>query len=124
MLLTAGLGHCIRLWNTRDGSCIKSFMHHSLPVVAAIAWMPDSKRFISGGQDRHIYMMGIDGQQIRTWPCPRVSDLIVSPDGKHMVVSCEECVLKIYNLESSSTEPESMYVASRQRAGEERDQYR
>jgi WD repeat-containing protein 26 len=72
--------------------------------------MPDSKRFVSGGQDRNLYMMDIEGKQIRSWPCPRITDLAISGDGKRMVVSCDETTIKIYDLESESSDPEAMYV--------------
>jgi WD40 repeat protein len=100
-LLSCGNDNLVKLWDVQTGSCIRTFSRHT-EFVAAVAWLPDGKHFISGGIDKNIYMMDIDGNEIYSWTCARVNDLAVSNDGKFMVVICHEKKLRIYDLEEKT----------------------
>ncbi|KAI0934659.1 hypothetical protein AcV5_006428 [Taiwanofungus camphoratus] len=85
ILLTAA-EHCIKLWDTRTGTCIHSLDAHS-DVVTALVWLPDGSGFISGGLDRKIILWDADGKQCDTWgQTPiRVTDLVITPDSTRLV---------------------------------------
>jgi len=103
MLLSCGNDNLVKLWDVQSGACIKTFSKHAEPVTA-VAWLPDGKSFITGSIDKQIYMMDLEGNEIRSWTCARVNDLAVTHDGKRMVVICQEKKLRIYDLESNKAE--------------------
>jgi len=99
MLLSCGNDNLVKLWDVHNGVCIRTFSRHTESVTAC-AWLPDGRHFISGGIDKNIYMLDIEGNEVRTWSCARVNDLAVTPDGKYLIVICQEKKLRIYDLEN------------------------
>ncbi|CAG8477491.1 6286_t:CDS:2 [Acaulospora colombiana] len=54
-ILTCGQDNEIRLWSVESGECLKVMKKHTEPVTTC-AWLPDGKSFISGSQDKNIYL--------------------------------------------------------------------
>ena len=100
MILTCGK-EIVKLWDVESGECKYTFQKLNCNF-AACAWFPDGKRFISGGDDKCIYMWDIEGKELDSWKgarVPRVHDLAVSSDGNHMI-SVAGKAIRIYNLET------------------------
>jgi len=101
MILSCGNDNMVKLWDTETGVCTRTFSKHT-DSVTACAWFPDGKHFVSGGIDKNIFMMDIDGNEVKTWTCARINDLAISHDGKYMIVICQEKKIRIYNLEDKT----------------------
>ena len=66
------------------------------PVVSAVTcccWMPDSRRFLSGGPDKAIIMFDTDGNELQRWrrqhrvQVRRARRLVMAPCAWRMVVA-------------------------------------
>lgn len=86
----------LRLWNVEDGTC-KVFKHHTEPVTAC-AWLPDGSAFVSGGNDKNVFVCGIDGHVTAQFQVARVNDLVVTRDGKSVIIVCQEKKIRIRSL--------------------------
>ncbi|KAJ4487725.1 WD40-repeat-containing domain protein [Lentinula aciculospora] len=96
MLLT-GAEHCIKLWDAKTGSCIRTLDEHT-ETVTAFSWLPDGSGFLSGALDRKIIQWDAEGRKMLSWGLTdiRVTDLAVTPDlsrvvaiGRHVPTSSE-----------------------------------
>jgi WD40 repeat protein len=101
MILSCGNDNIVKLWEIESGNCIRTFTKHN-DSVTSCSWFPDSKHFVSGGIDKNIFMMDIDGNEIKTWTCARINDLAISFNGKFMFVICQEKKIRIYNLQDKT----------------------
>jgi len=89
-ILTCSMDRFVKLWNTSDGNCLQTVMRHTEPVTAC-AWLPDGRHFLSGGEDKTIFLSDVDGNLIRVWEeKTRINGLTVSSDGQRLVVLCGE----------------------------------
>jgi WD40 repeat protein len=75
--------------------------------VAACAWLPDGKHFISGGQDKTLLMMDIDGNEVKRWTSTRIQDLAVTNDGKTLIVISQEKNIRLFSIDGDSEESET-----------------
>ena len=103
MILTCGSEELLKLWDVESGECKYTFQKLNCNF-AACAWFPDGMNFISGGGDKCIYIWDIEGKEVDSWKgprIPRVNDLTVSPDGKHMICIADK-EIKMYNLETKA----------------------
>ena len=66
-------------------------------MVTSCAWLPNSTEFISGSQDKHIYLWSITGEILHRWSGIRVHDLGLSSDGATLIAITEK-KLVIYDL--------------------------
>eukprot|EP00271_Cylindrocystis_brebissonii_P002200 TRINITY_DN125_c0_g1_i1.p1 TRINITY_DN125_c0_g1~~TRINITY_DN125_c0_g1_i1.p1 ORF type:complete len:625 (-),score=84.67 TRINITY_DN125_c0_g1_i1:650-2524(-) len=115
-LLTCGNDKLVKLWDTATGACLRTFDKHT-EFVSACAWFPDGKRFVSGSLDKTMYLWDTDGNELQCWKgpdMPRINDLAVSDDGKHMVSICNEKEIRIYSFEDGVTHrlPENNSITS------------
>ncbi|KAG6856377.1 hypothetical protein H0H87_005142 [Tephrocybe sp. NHM501043] len=85
MLLTSA-ENLIKLWNTKTGICTRTLEIHK-ETVTALAWLPDSSGFISGGLDRNIVHWDVDGNMRDKWGETgiRITDLAITPDFSRLV---------------------------------------
>eukprot|EP00897_Mesotaenium_endlicherianum_P008127 jgi/Mesen1/7342/ME000377S06567 len=116
LLLTCGNDLLVKLWDTHTGACRHTLHKHTEPVTAC-AWFPDSRRFVSGGLDKCLYMWDVDGAELDMWKAqrqPRINDLAISDDGKHMVSICNEKEIRIFNFEEREERiiPETQSITS------------
>eukprot|EP00850_Spirogloea_muscicola_P010597 SM000063S19987 [mRNA] locus=s63:86066:95294:+ [translate_table: standard] len=104
LLLTCGNDELVKLWDTATGTCKHTYEKHT-QAVTACAWCPDGGRFVSGGLDRCMFMWDTAGNEIESWRgprMPRINDLAISEDGKHMVSICSEKEIRIHNFEDKT----------------------
>jgi len=113
MLLTCGNDNIVKLWDVENGKCIRTFSKHTDSVTACV-WFPDGKHFASGGNDKRIFMMDIEGNEIHTWTNHRPNDLAVTSDGKFLIVICQDRKITIHNIETgeATTIPETEPLTS------------
>ena len=107
-LLSCSEDNTLRLWNTDDGTCARVFKHHVEPVQAC-DWLPDGKAFVSGGVDKNVFVVGVDGHILLKFSVSRVNDLVVTHDGKRVIIVCQEKKIRIRSLVDRN-EPETVYV--------------
>eukprot|EP01116_Phalansterium_solitarium_P022381 TRINITY_DN7370_c0_g1_i2.p1 TRINITY_DN7370_c0_g1~~TRINITY_DN7370_c0_g1_i2.p1 ORF type:complete len:447 (-),score=136.27 TRINITY_DN7370_c0_g1_i2:125-1465(-) len=89
MLLTCSSDNTFRLWDSATGQCKRVITSKHSDSPTAVAWMPDGQRFVTGGIDKHVYMMDLSGNELQQWSGPRVNDIVVSTDGRLMIVICQ-----------------------------------
>jgi len=113
MLLTCGNDNIVKLWDVENGKCIRTFSKHTDSVTACV-WFPDGKHFASGGNDKRIFMMDIEGNEIHTWTNHRPNDLAVTSDGQFLIVICKDRKITIHNIETgeATTIPETEPLTS------------
>jgi len=99
LLLSVSSDNSLKMWKVETGECLKTLTKHTEPIVSC-AWFPDGKKFASGGLDKNIFIMDIEGQDIKNINSARVNDLVVSNDGKTLIVICQEKKLRFFDLES------------------------
>jgi len=102
MLLTCANDN-IKLWDIASGGCIRSFSKHT-KAVTSCAWFPDGKHFVTGSLDKNIFLLDLEGKEIRKWEGARINDLAVSSDAKFMVAACMDKKIHIYNLLDNTVE--------------------
>jgi WD40 repeat protein len=56
----------LRLWDVESGQLLRTFTQHR-DAVTCCCWMPDSRRFLSAGPDKAIFMFDIDGNELQRW---------------------------------------------------------
>lgn len=95
MLLTCS-DRVVKLWDARTGSCMRTFSRHK-DKVTSCAWV-DNKHFVSGSQDKTIFMLDIAGNEIDQMTTARVNDLAISLDGSKLVALCQERKMRVFNL--------------------------
>eukprot|EP00026_Physarum_polycephalum_P004611 Phypoly_transcript_04633.p1 GENE.Phypoly_transcript_04633~~Phypoly_transcript_04633.p1 ORF type:complete len:479 (+),score=53.09 Phypoly_transcript_04633:192-1628(+) len=110
LLLSCSEDSTLRLWNMEDGACVRVFKHHVEPVTAC-DWLPDGKAFVSGGSDKNVFVVGVDGHILLKFNVARVNDLVVTHDGKHVIIVCQEKKIRIRSLVDRN-EPESVIQES------------
>jgi WD40 repeat protein len=98
MLLSCGNDNVVKLWDVGTGKCLRTFTKHGSSVTVC-SWFPDGKHFVSGGLDKNIFMMDIDGNEIRSWVVSQVNDLAITSDGRFMIVLAQEKKIRIYDIE-------------------------
>jgi WD40 repeat protein/tetratricopeptide (TPR) repeat protein len=99
--LVEAYGLAIQLWNADNGSLLRTFEGHS-KAVACVAFSPDGKSMISGGQDGAIRQWdALTNTLIRTFerhPGAQnsVESVSFSPDGK-LLASCCWTRIRVWN---------------------------
>jgi WD40 repeat protein len=74
----------VKLWNIETGEC-KLTYDKSNNGFTSCGWFPYGNRFISGGVDKCIYIWDLEGKDLDSWKeqgMPKISDLVVTSDGK------------------------------------------
>ena len=98
------------LWDTATGSLMATMCEHQGSVTAA-AWLPDGKRFITGGLDRMIYVWDLEGCNVRNWKGTRINDLAVSSDGKTLVTICMNKKITLWHFEDGQVIGSERHIA-------------
>ncbi|VAH04071.1 unnamed protein product [Triticum turgidum subsp. durum] len=96
MLLTCGNGESLRLWNVDTGECNLKFGAAVKHIIASCAWFPNSEKIVCASSEPEsspnmIFTCDLEGQELEMWAgerIPKVSDLAVTPDGKHLICVC------------------------------------
>lgn len=107
-LLSCSEDGTLRLWNVVEGTCTRVFKHHLELEVTACDWLPDGKAFVSGGNDKNVFVVAVEGPILNKFTVARVNDLVVTRDGKQVIVVCQEKKIRIRSLVDRN-EPEFMY---------------
>ncbi|KAJ8507610.1 hypothetical protein ONZ45_g10037 [Pleurotus djamor] len=66
-ILLTSAEQTIKLWNTRNGVCMRTIEAHQ-DVVTALAWLPDDSGFVSGGLDRKVLQWPLTPTSMDTSP--------------------------------------------------------
>uniref|UniRef100_K4A8S6 CTLH domain-containing protein n=1 Tax=Setaria italica TaxID=4555 RepID=K4A8S6_SETIT len=99
MLLTCGTGEFLKLWNVDTGECNLKFRGSADYIISSCAWFPNSEKIVCassepGSSPNRIFTCDLEGQELEVWAgdrIPKVSDLAVTPDGRHLIfVSCND----------------------------------
>ncbi|CAK9224024.1 unnamed protein product [Sphagnum jensenii] len=104
MLLTSGNEEVVKLWDICTGTCKHTYDKPS-SCFTSCAWFPDGHHFVLGGRDKCIYMWDLEGREVQSWKAacmPGIHDLAVTVNGSHMVSTCAQKEIRIYNLEEKS----------------------
>jgi len=104
-LATSANDHMIKIWSMETGACLRTCSKHT-QAVTACAWMPDSKHFVSGSLDTKIHMWDVNGKLVHTWDwaTSQIHTMLVTPDGKYLIVTCQEYQIFLFNLDDESLE--------------------
>jgi len=99
MLLTCGTGESLKLWNVDTGECNLKFRGSADCIISSCAWFPNSEKIVCASSEpasapNRIFTCDLEGQNLEVWAgdrIPKVSDLAVTPDGRHLIfVSCND----------------------------------
>ena len=99
MLLTCGTGESLKLWNVDTGECNLKFRGSVDYIISSCAWFPNSEKIVCASSEpasspNRIFTCDLEGQELEVWAgdrIPKVSDLAVTPDGRHLIfVSCND----------------------------------
>ena len=97
-LLTASSDGKVLLWEADTGAPVREFTQHT-SIVMTCAWLPDGEHFVSGGQDKSMYLQrGDDGRVVLEWHGSRINDLVVSPDGRLLMAVYNERKIEVHSL--------------------------
>ena len=76
-------------------------INHHNHVVAAAAWAPDGKTFVTGSHDKQSQLCAwsADGKPTYSWDDVghRIQGCVISPDGQRMVTISSEKEITVYN---------------------------
>jgi len=75
----------VRLWGTEKGQLVRMFNQHTDHVNATVWLGCDPTKFITGGIDKSLYIMEVEGKVILHRNVPRISSLAVSQGGDLLV---------------------------------------
>ncbi|KAK2086575.1 WD repeat-containing protein 26, partial [Saguinus oedipus] len=67
--------------------------------LTSVAWNPDGKRFVTGGQRGQFYQCDLDGNLLDSWEGVRVQCLWCLSDGKTVLASDTHQRIRGYNFE-------------------------
>ncbi|OBS60229.1 hypothetical protein A6R68_08656 [Neotoma lepida] len=83
-LVACGPDDCseLWLWNVQTGELRTKMSQSHEDSLTSVAWNPDGKRFVTGGQRGQFYQCDLDGNLLDSWEGVRVQCLWCLSDGK------------------------------------------
>lgn len=102
MVLSASEDLTLRSWSVASGSCLRTLYGHS-DVVWRVAIAPNCRLAASGSADNIVILWDLDTgtclDKLKHRDC--VAAVTFSPDGKRLVVGCDDAVLYVYALRAA-----------------------
>ncbi|XP_043914728.1 WD repeat-containing protein 26 isoform X2 [Protopterus annectens] len=100
-LIACGPDDCseLWLWNVQTGELRTKMSQSHEDSLTSVAWNPDGKRFVTGGQRGQFYQCDLDGNLLDSWEGVRVQCLWCLADGKTVLASDTHQRIRGYNFE-------------------------
>uniref|UniRef100_W5NG62 WD repeat-containing protein 26 n=1 Tax=Lepisosteus oculatus TaxID=7918 RepID=W5NG62_LEPOC len=100
-LIACGPDDCseLWLWNVQSGELRTKMSQSHEDSLTSVAWNPDGKRFVTGGQRGQFYQCDLDGNLLDSWEGVRVQCLWCLSDGKTVLASDTHQRIRGYNFE-------------------------
>uniref|UniRef100_A0A3B5LNM1 WD repeat-containing protein 26 n=1 Tax=Xiphophorus couchianus TaxID=32473 RepID=A0A3B5LNM1_9TELE len=101
-LIACGPDDCseLWLWNVQTGELRTKMSQSHEDSLTSVAWNPDGKRFVTGGQRGQFYQcQDLDGNLLDSWEGVRVQCLWCLSDGKTVLASDTHQRIRGYNFE-------------------------
>uniref|UniRef100_A0A3B4FRH2 WD repeat-containing protein 26 n=1 Tax=Pundamilia nyererei TaxID=303518 RepID=A0A3B4FRH2_9CICH len=109
-LIACGPDDCseLWLWNVQTGELRTKMSQSHEDSLTSVAWNPDGKRFVTGGQRGQFYQCDLDGNLLDSWEGVRVQCLWCLSDGRTVLASDTHQRIRGYNFEDLTDR--NMYV--------------
>ncbi|KAJ3606892.1 hypothetical protein NHX12_026410 [Muraenolepis orangiensis] len=100
-LIACGPDDCseLWLWNIQTGELRTKMSQSHEDSLTSVAWNPDGKRFVTGGQRGQFYQCDLDGNLLDSWEGVRVQCLWCLSDGRTVLASDTHQRIRGYNFE-------------------------
>uniref|UniRef100_A0AAR2LN99 WD repeat-containing protein 26 n=1 Tax=Pygocentrus nattereri TaxID=42514 RepID=A0AAR2LN99_PYGNA len=100
-LIACGPDDCseLWLWNVQSGELRTKMSQSHEDSLTSVAWNPDGKRFVTGGQRGQFYQCDLDGNLLDSWEGVRVQCLWCLSDGRTVLASDTHQRIRGYNFE-------------------------
>uniref|UniRef100_A0A8C5HU09 WD repeat-containing protein 26 n=1 Tax=Gouania willdenowi TaxID=441366 RepID=A0A8C5HU09_GOUWI len=100
-LIACGPDDCseLWLWNVQTGELRTKMCRSHEDSLTSVAWYPDGKRFVTGGQRGQFYQCDLDGKMSDPWEGVRVQCLWCLSDGGTVLASDTHQRIRGYNFE-------------------------
>ncbi|KAL6108655.1 wdr26 [Pungitius sinensis] len=100
-LIACGPDDCseLWLWNVQTGELRTKMSQSHEDSLTSVAWNPDGKRFVTGGQRGQFYQCDMDGNLLDSWEGVRVQCLWCLSDGRTVLASDTHQRIRGYNFE-------------------------
>jgi len=99
-LISGSLDHTVKIWNMKDGSCIKTLEGHSQPVSHVCVVVGEKEDLIvSGSLDKTLKVWNNDGKYLKNLQGHSDWILCVIPfDTKHILSGSKDNTVKLWNV--------------------------
>ncbi|RXN32267.1 WD repeat-containing 26 [Labeo rohita] len=100
-LIACGPDDCseLWLWNVQTGELRTKMSQSHEDSLTSVAWNPDGKRFVTGGQRGQFYQCDLDGNLLESWEGVRVQCLWCMADGRTVLASDTHQRIRGYSFE-------------------------
>uniref|UniRef100_A0A674MN12 WD repeat-containing protein 26 n=1 Tax=Takifugu rubripes TaxID=31033 RepID=A0A674MN12_TAKRU len=100
-LIACGPDDCSELWiwNIQTGELRTKMSQSHEDSLTSVAWNPDGKRFVTGGQRGQFYQCDLDGNLLDSWEGVRVQCLWCLSDGRTVLAADTHQRIRGYNFE-------------------------
>ncbi|XP_055782362.1 WD repeat-containing protein 26-like isoform X1 [Salvelinus fontinalis] len=100
-LIACGPDDCseLWLWNVQTGELRTKMSQSHEDSLTSVAWNPDGKRFVTGGQRGQFYQCDLDGNLLDSWEGVRVQCLWCLGDARTVLASDTHQRIRGYNFE-------------------------
>uniref|UniRef100_A0AAY4BQU3 WD repeat-containing protein 26 n=1 Tax=Denticeps clupeoides TaxID=299321 RepID=A0AAY4BQU3_9TELE len=100
-LIACGPDDCseLWLWNVQTGELRTKMSQSHEDSLTSVAWNPDGKRFVTGGQRGQFYQCDLEGNLLDSWEGVRVQCLWCLSDGRTVLASDTHQRIRGYNFE-------------------------
>uniref|UniRef100_A0A8C8H630 WD repeat-containing protein 26 n=1 Tax=Oncorhynchus tshawytscha TaxID=74940 RepID=A0A8C8H630_ONCTS len=99
-LIACGPDDCseLWLWNVQTGELRTKMSQSHEDSLTSVAWNPDGKRFVTGGQRGQFYQCDLDGNLLDSWEGVRVQCLWCVGDGRTVLASDTHQRIRVIDL--------------------------